>query len=337
VLGIALGLLLHPYAPRNLEFAYLHLLPKAVPSDQLDVPVGQEWAAFSPNGFVRRVGPIATVTLLGLVPPLVGLARRRVPDWRTVMLGGIALGFMVMAARSQRLIEYYPFFGALFCAWSWSHPSATGVRDVGELSRRAGAWIAGRLPSRADALLGQRLDPADAVLGRPPCRADSRLVRGVRGAAEWWPYLASLLLVPAVVLSVGVAQRDARNGLPWDTYRRAALWLAANTPADSRVFTTDWDDFPHMFFWNTHNTYLTGLDPTYMSIYDPELYRLWREVNAGRVPLPARAILGTFGARYVVSDLKHEAFLRAAAADPDMEQILKTDAVVLFRIRDAAG
>ncbi len=113
--------------------------------------------------------------------------------------------------------------------------------------------------------------------------------------------------------------------------------MARPPAAGSRVFTADWDDFPHMFFWNTHNTYLAGLDPTYMSIYDPGLYRRWRDVTSGRTPNPSGVIRQEFGARYVVSDRerKHEAFLRAADADPGLEVVLRTERVVVFRVRDA--
>lgn len=378
LLGVALGLLLHPYVPRNLEFAYLHLLPKAVPSEQLDVPVGQEWYPFSVRGFVTRVGPVAALTLLGLVPPLLALTRRRAPAWRTVMLGGIAIGFMVMAARSQRLIEYFPAFAVLFCAWSWAHCSSTGLADLSRLLRGAWARVATRLGHRRPcaAALSDRpaADGAPRSLGLARRFASvgsrfrgglpehvgrsarlvawwPRLAGGVPAQVSWsaqpvgwrsliaafWPWLAGAALVPALFVSIGVARRDAGNGLPWDTYRDAARWLAANTPAGSRVFTTDWDDFPHMFFWNTHNTYLAGLDPTYMSLYDPGLYRRWRDVTSGRAQHPSRVIRQEFGARYVVSDRerKHEAFLRAAADDPGLEVVLRTEKVVLFRVRDA--
>ncbi len=48
-----------------------------------------------------------------------------------------------------------------------------------------------------------------------------------------------------------------------------------NTPEGELVFQTDWDDFPRLFFYNTHNTYLIGLDPTYMQLYNSKLYDLW--------------------------------------------------------------
>ena len=299
--GIGLGLLFHPYFPRNIEFAFFHLLPKAVPTEQPDVPVGLEWYPFSLGGFVVRVGPSATVALLGLVPLGVALWRRQRLDWRALVLGILAIGFLGMVARSQRLIEYFPAFATIFCAWTWSHTPA-----MTELLAR----LRGKLP-QIDRFLSEDVPRLRTVV----------------------PYLACLLLVPTVVLSILTASREARTGVAWDTYRDGALWLVEHSPAGSRVFTTDWDDFPHMFFWNTHNTYLVGLDPTYMSLEDPALYKLWHSISAGQVPSPSRAIREQFNAPYVLTDRKHDRFIRVANADPGLQVVYRTPTVIVYRVR----
>src|SRR5690606_9573701 len=99
-------------------------------------------------------------------------------------------------------------------------------------------------------------------------------------------------------------------------YEHASWWLKNNTPAGSRVFQTDWDDFPRLFYYNTHNTYLVGLDPTYLQLYDAGLYDLWTAITRGDVAAPSQTIATTFGARYVHTDLDHQDFLDTAARDP---------------------
>jgi len=300
LLGLGFGLLLHPYFPRNVEFAFFHLLPKAVPADQAAVTVGQEWYPYTLSGFIIRAGPSTTLALLGLVPVVHHLLRRRWPDWRTLVLGILAFGFLAMVARSQRLIEYYPAFAIIFCAWSWSHAPAT-VAAVAGLARFS-------LSDRLYQILGRVLPVT--------------------------PWVAALVLAPFIVTSTVIASRQADDGVAdWNTYRDGALWLARNTPAGSRVFTTGWDDFPHLFFWNTHNTYLVGLDPTYTSIEDPARYQLWRSITLGRVATPSKPILEQFGSRYVLSDLRHERFLQVADADPGLERMVRTRTVVIYRVR----
>ena len=112
----------------------------------------------------------------------------------------------------------------------------------------------------------------------------------------------------------------------------AAEWLAANTPQGSLVFQTDWDDFPTLFFYNTHNAYTVGLDPTYLELADPARYALWVDLTQGRGLDLSQAILSRFGARYAVSDLKHKAFLARAAADPQMQEVYRDSNSVVFAI-----
>ncbi|MCK7519460.1 MAG: hypothetical protein MZV64_17870 [Ignavibacteriales bacterium] len=106
--------------------------------------------------------------------------------------------------------------------------------------------------------------------------------------------LPMLLLSVAVVASIARPIPRAREAIdtskPYDLYADASQWLEANTPPGSRVFQTDWDDFPRLFYYNTHNTYLIGLDPTYMQLYDPELYDLWVLITQGKADNPSQFI-----------------------------------------------
>ncbi|MCC7368567.1 MAG: hypothetical protein IT306_09100 [Chloroflexi bacterium] len=306
LLGLAIGLLTHPYFPRNVEFAFFHLLPKAVPAEAGEVAVGQEWAPYSFNGFVVRVGPTMALTLLGLLPLVLTLWRRQWPEWRALVLAILAVGFLAMVAASQRIIEYYPAISVIFCAWSLSHAGGPLWEVLGRFWRALRA----RTPAATERIGG--------------------LAWRLRRAA---PVLAFAVLLPFIISSIGVAGRQASTGLAWNTYRDGALWLARNTPAQAWVFTTGWDDFPHMFFWNTHNYYLIGLDPTYMSLEDPEGYTLWRSVTQGRVPNPSKTIRERFNSEWVLTDLEHRGFLRVAAQDPGLEEVFRSSTVVVYHVR----
>jgi hypothetical protein len=148
------------------------------------------------------------------------------------------------------------------------------------------------------------------------------------------PALALLLvLLPGAWNTFQAARDSLRDSKPYTTYAGAAGWLADNTPAGARVFQTDWDDFPRLFFYNTHNTYLIGLDPTYMQIYDPELYDLWAAITRGKVEDPGALIAQEFGARYIISDLRHPAFLEQAAQDARLEEVYRDDSAVVLVVK----
>lgn len=55
-------------------------------------------------------------------------------------------------------------------------------------------------------------------------------------------------------------------------FRGAAEWLRENTKPDAVVFNVSWDYFPELFFWNTHNRYISGMDPIFQYAYSPALY-----------------------------------------------------------------
>lgn len=149
-------------------------------------------------------------------------------------------------------------------------------------------------------------------------------------------HLHVVLLAGAVILGVvrtiPAVQGQMANSKPYDLYGGASLWLMTNTPDGARVFQTDWDDFPRLFFYNTHNTYLAGLDPTYLQLYDEELYDEWVSITRGEVERPSRLIWDRFSARYVHTDLDHKNFLRQAANDPGLVEVYRDGQAVIFEV-----
>ena len=145
-----------------------------------------------------------------------------------------------------------------------------------------------------------------------------------------------VLLGMAIGLSIAVSIPRTREAIdrskPYDLYAGASTWLAENTSPGERVFQTDWDDFPRLFYYNTHNTYLIGLDPTYMQLFDPALYRLWVEITQGNVEDPSQIIAQKFGSRYIHTDLNHGSFLRVAENDPGLIEVYRDDQAALFEV-----
>lgn len=146
------------------------------------------------------------------------------------------------------------------------------------------------------------------------------------------PVILALLLAPAIVTNVQAAQESLAGSKPYQRFANASQWLRENTPAGSRVFQSDWDDFTRLYFYNTHNTYTLGLDPTYMQLQDPEMYELWVDITRGRIEAPAQIIEDTFGASFILTDLDHNAFLDQAKADPHLAEVYRDEYAVIFRV-----
>lgn len=172
-----------------------------------------------------------------------------------------------------------------------------------------------------------------------------------RGSIQWQQLRPSFL--PARVLSgllvLGFAgatcylgygvlqdtQEDIHDAKDFAYMADASAWLQQHTAPGEIVFQTDWDDFTRLFYHNTHNVYLVGLDPTYLQVADPFLWNQWVAITQGLVDRPSVLIQESFGAAYVVSDTHHSDFAEKAEGDPNMQLVYRDEYSLIWRIGEA--
>ncbi|NUM46161.1 MAG: hypothetical protein HUU38_15765 [Anaerolineales bacterium] len=292
--GLLLGLILNPYFPDNLTFIYHHLAPKLLNPTEA-TRVGSEWYPYDTGQLLENSG-LALLMLAGGIFGL-GLRGRRM-DVKTATALFLALFNTYLLFQSRRFIEYFPAFALIFAAIALTPTLKTWWDSLT-------ATPATILPDRA---------------------LFSPILHGLLTGAF------SLALLLAIYFNLQASQKTFADVRSSERFQEASAWLAAHTPAGARVFHTDWDDFTWLFFHNSHNTYLTGLDPTYMQIYNAELYDLWVEITQGDIETPSHLITETFGAQYVITDLGHKDFLAQAANDPQMEEVFRDEYAVVFQI-----
>ncbi len=256
------------------------------------VRVGNEWYPYDTRQLLDHALPALVAFASGALA--LGLSGRKM-DARTALGLFASLLFGLMLFQARRFVEYFPPFALLFAAFAWS-PLCRPAHDSSDAASPPGpGWIPG-LQS----------------------------------------YLPVTVLSLAVLVGIGSTLSPARAAVdgakPYGLYANASLWLEKNTPAGSRIFQTDWDDFPRLFYYNTHNTYLIGLDPTYLQLYDAGLYDLWVDITQGDVETPSLVIATTFGSRYIHTDLNHGDFLQVAAADPGLKEVYRDDQAVIFEV-----
>jgi hypothetical protein len=149
---------------------------------------------------------------------------------------------------------------------------------------------------------------------------------------HWLLAGVTLLLVMSTLYTARAARTAVRHSLPADQYAAAALWLNAYSQPGSTIFQIDWDDFTRLFFYDPDNTYLIGLDPTFLSMPEPALYAEWVQITQGKVLQSGTAIRQRFRADYVFSDVAHEAFLQQAAVDPGLLEIYRDQYAVIYAV-----
>lgn len=87
------------------------------------------------------------------------------------------------------------------------------------------------------------------------------------------------------------------------TFAPASNYIRTHAQSGSIVFHTDWDDFPVLYFHNPESYYIVGLDPTFMYLYDRNLYQQWRDIADGQIrEQVADTIYNDFKAEYVFID-----------------------------------
>lgn len=138
-------------------------------------------------------------------------------------------------------------------------------------------------------------------------------------------------------LTISGTLDDARSARDLETFAGASDWLTSNTPPGALVFQTDWDDFTRLFYHNTHNVYLVGLDPTYLQLADNELWDQWVAITRGEVENPSTIIQSLFGASYIVSDRRHDDFANQAGDDSRMRLVYQDQYSLVWEISEAGS
>jgi len=91
--------------------------------------------------------------------------------------------------------------------------------------------------------------------------------------------LLVLTAVSLLFLPVKKFYTDIKDNDPVDRYQTTDEWLKNNTPKRSIIFHASWDSFHRLFFYNQHNYYIVGFNPSFLYLYDQNLYWLWRNIT----------------------------------------------------------
>lgn len=226
-----------------------------------------------------------------------------------------ATALMIMAARWRRIAEYWPPFAVLFSAFALQ------------------PWLQGARSSLTG-LPTDMLDELQPYLDRSESAA---LTKEDQTRALWQTVgIAFVAVFLGIVLffNLRATFKDIASSDPHDYFRAGAEWMRSNVPAGQRVFNTDWDDFPRLFYYDPSHSYISGLDPTYLYDRDPELSKLYDRITLGEEPDPGPLIRDRFGAGYVFTDNAHEEFFDNAKTSGWFEIVYEDRECTIFRIRE---
>ena len=320
--GMVAGNIVNPYFPRNLYLFMEHAATKL--RTQYDVPVGGEWYPYESNILLGSCAIAFLAMLIGFV--LYRADERKLEEKSTFFLVFTTI-FMVWIFQSKRIAEYFPPLAILFAAFAFN-------------------------AFRLRKLAGENALPEDFQRDIAPY-----LDKNVQGVQEekqevWKTAFVSLVCVILLVWmfftfrGLEIESRridykglvaDITGNDPPEKYQRAMEWAIENIPAGERIFNTDWDDFPKLFFHNQKHSYVAGLDPNYLYSRNPELWKEFEAITTGKTGDFAGTIREKFGARYVFSDNNHDDFFGKAMDSGWFEKVYEDDESFILKIRDQKG
>lgn len=238
LLGIAIGLMVHPHFPDLVIHLYYQLFQSGLGAG-LKVPVGGEWNPYSLPELVSANGlALLSFVMTSAVFVVEFFELRQDKPEKAVgvlFLWLTTIFFLILTVRSRRFVEYSVPFFVFFSAYV--------VSNV----------------------------------------VNAELFKHVKQAWSYWHMKFFTVIIAWVIilvlgLNVSRVEQWLKNSARVDGLKGSSLWLSGNTQPGEIVFNTKWDDLPQLFYWNSNNYYIIGLDPTFLYAYNHELYWKWRQI-----------------------------------------------------------
>jgi hypothetical protein len=311
-LGSVLGLVINPYFPRNLYLVYEHARVKLTFTD-FATKVGQEWYPYDTNEFLINCAVALVAMLVGYIAFDTTDRKRSQRPLYFLILSTLLL---LMTARWKRFAEYFPPFAILFAAFTLEH-----------------FWRERAVFTHLPEDVMQDLQP---FLDRQPDAATAK----ESDSEETWRLIKAVFVAvalgAALFANVYRTSRDISESDPRDHYAKGAAWMRANIPPGERIFNTDWDDFPRLYYFDPTHFYASGLDPAYLQYKDAALSKLYDDITTGKEEDPGPLIRDRFGSRWIFSDntSDHDAFFDNALRSGWFDKVYEDGDCSVLHIRD---
>jgi hypothetical protein len=284
-LGVGVGLALRPNIIGTVRLLYVQtVVHEVVRQRHLPLLFGREWSPMSPAA-AAGFSYFLLIWAAMIVVFLVAVGRKALAkEDRTFLWTSLLLSVACLAAAMLVTKRMVP----LWAAFSVMFAAKT---------------------------FSSLLDPRDRRPGRL-LGDDARLIAAL-----------SLGVLLVVMMGSGVNQVALQRrwgGGRGERLRAAAEWIGSHGRKGDIVYNVDWAAFPELFFWNTKQYYVSGLDVIFLYAYDEGLYwkahhlatgeataRTWgtMEMPAGGGEDTYTALRQDFKASYVVLDRQHDAAL----------------------------
>jgi len=329
IAGIILGIFVHPNFPNNIYVNNLLF------SDVFRWPGVS--AEMMPSDFKSLITQNILIWIIfcGLLSILIYYRQELKKLKEKISVEGLtafllSIFFFILTIRSQRFIEYWVPFTVL----AGAIVARDFKVDVKLIEGFKKIWNTEHQPSNitsstfqsVKSVKGDTLDRRTNNMDHDQYITRSRI------------FLAMLAVLLSIIISLSFFKSfynnytSLKNADPYDRLKPASEWLIKNTPDKSIVYNVAWDEFPELFFWNTHNYYIVGMDPTFLYEYDKSLYKKYQDIYEGKDKNPSQTIKKYFNSKYIFSGKTNQDFINVAGKDVNLEKAYEDQWSLIYKV-----
>ncbi len=298
--GLLLGLTINPYFPKTFSFYWLQTVKIAFFNYQNKIGVGAEWYPVELQTFLVTTIPVLVPWIISLAWFVFKLKKQKISSW---FMAFISLFFLFYTLKARRNIEYFIPFTIIFDGIIFSQI----IKETN--------W---------DNIKKHFKD----------C---------FTGSENIFYFVAGIFVIICVGVSLGLYlnlsiknlyQEYQKNSRPLDHLQKASYWLKNNTEPKEIVFQSNWGIFPQLFYFNSQNYYINGLDQTFMYEYDKNLYQDWFDLVTYKInPEKTSEILKEkFNASYVLADKNDERFVKLLEKSKSLTKVYQDEQAIIYQI-----
>ncbi len=291
--GVLAGLLINPYFPQNIIFYWHQLVKIGIINQQSIIPVGNEWY---PYNFFNLTSGTALMTIVLVIALVLFVYKFKRLNKKTIALFLIYFLFFIFTLKSRRYVEYYIPFAIIF--------SSFVINEFFARISWQGIWKQFEI----------YLKKYWIVFG--------------------FLCLYFIVIIPMLIVKdVRQTHNDFKNGISIDRFKNVSLWLSENSQPGEIVFHSSWDEFPILFYYNSSNYYIAGLDPTFTYEYNEEAYHKMVEITTGVQKENIYSdIKDIFGASYIFIESNHTAMENNIKKYNKFLRVYKDDEASIYKV-----
>ncbi|MDP2685182.1 MAG: hypothetical protein Q8P20_09185 [bacterium] len=291
--GVFFGLIINPYFPQNLVFYWHQLVKIGIINQQSVIPVGNEWY---PYNFFNLTAGTALMTILLVSTLIFFVIYFKKLNKKSLALFFIFLLFFIFTLKSRRYVEYYVPFTFLFIAFSINiFLENISYKKIGEYF--------------------------------------------IKFFSKFW-YVAIIVLlyfavmIPLIVVKdIKQTRQDFKNGISLTRFEKASTWLYNDSQPGDIVFHSSWDEFPILYYFNSKNYYIIGLDPTFAYEYDEVAYQKIVDITTGQQTENIYDdIKNIFKAKYLLIENNHQSMERNIKKEENFVKVYKDDEATIYEV-----